>query len=237
MTFGLAELAASLGDRPLIAIAGAYAGGVLTSLTPCLYPMIPVTAAIVGGPSRDTTRARRIALVITYVAGLAATYASLGLVAGLTGTMFGATSTNPWLSFAMANVMLVAAAMMLDLLPSFVPASLQARAATMGEGGRFAGALTMGIVSGLVAAPCGAPVLAAILTWVTTTGNAALGFAYLLAFSVGMCTLLLVVGVAADQTVRLPRAGAWMLRIKRGFALLLLGVAEYYLISMGQLLI
>ena len=71
MTFGLADLAAALGDRPLLAIAGAYAGGVLTSLTPCLYPMIPVTAAIVGGPSRETTRARRVALVMTYVAGLA----------------------------------------------------------------------------------------------------------------------------------------------------------------------
>ena len=237
MTIGLAQLAAALSDRPMLAVAGAYAGGVLTSLTPCLYPMIPVTAAIVGGGEHAATRGQRAALVLTYVAGLAATYASLGLVAGLSGTMFGATSTNPWLSFAMANVMLVAAAMMLDLLPSFVPARLQARAAAMGEGGRFAGALTMGVASGLVAAPCGAPVLAAILTWVTTTGSAALGFAYLLAFSFGMCTLLLVVGIAAGQSVRLPRAGAWMLRIKRGFAFLLLGVAEYYLISMGQLLI
>ena len=79
-------------------------------------------------------------------------------------------------------------------------------------------------------------VLAAILTWVTTTGSASLGFVYLLAFSFGMCTLLLVVGVGAGHAVRLPRAGAWMLFIKRGFAFLLLGVAEYYLISMGQLL-
>lgn len=234
---GLAELAASFTDRPLLAVAGAYAGGVLTSLTPCLYPMIPVTAAIVGGNQRGASRGRRVALLLTYVAGLAATYGALGLAAGMSGTMFGATSTNPWLSFAMANVMLVAAAMMLDLVPSFVPARLQARAATVGEGGRFAGALTMGVVSGLVAAPCGAPVLAAILTWVTTTRSAGLGFAYLLAFSFGMCTLLLVVGVAAGQAVRLPRAGAWMLTIKRGFALLLLGVAEYYLVTMGQLLI
>ena len=236
MIIGLAELGVALSDRPLLAVVGVYAGGVLTSLTPCLYPMIPVTAAIVGGGERIATRGRRAALVLTYVAGLAATYAALGLAAGLTGTMFGATSTTPWLSFAMANVMLVAAAMMLDLLPSFVPARLQARAATLGDGGRFAGALTMGVASGLVAAPCGAPVLAAILTWVTTTGSATLGFAYLLAFSFGMCTLLLVVGLAADHAVRLPRAGAWMLAIKRGFALLLLGVAEYYLISTGQLL-
>ncbi len=232
----LADLATALTDRPLLAVAGAYAGGLFTSFTPCLYPMIPVTAAIVGGGEGTDSSGRRSSLVLTYVAGLSATYATLGLAAGMTGTMFGATSTNPWLSFAMANVMLAAAAMMLDLIPAFVPARLQARAAAMGTGGRFAGVFTMGVASGLVAAPCGAPVLAAILTWVTTTGSASLGFVYLLAFSFGMCTLLLVVGVGAGQAVRLPRAGAWMLFIKRGFALLLLGVAEYYLISMGQLL-
>lgn len=233
----LADLAAALGERPLVALAGAYAGGVLTSLTPCLYPMIPVTAAIVGGGERGAGTGRRTLLVFTYVAGLAATYATLGLMAGLGGRMFGATSTNPWLSFAMANVMLIAAAMMLDLIPSFVPARLQARAAGVGSGGRFAGAFAMGVASGLVAAPCGAPVLAAILTWVTASGSALLGFTYLLAFSFGMCTLLLVVGTATGAVLRLPRAGTWMVYVKRGFALLLLGVAEYYLITMGQLLI
>jgi thiol:disulfide interchange protein DsbD len=91
-------------------------------------------------------------------------------------------------------------------------------------------------MSGLVAAPCGAPVFAAILTWVTATQSGAMGFVYLFAFSLGMCALLVIVGLSSGALSRLPRAGAWMVWIKRGFALVMIGVAEYYLIKMGQLL-
>lgn len=229
-------LDAALSASPLAAMLTVFAGGVLTSLTPCLYPMIPVTVSIVGG-APGTRRSTRMALALTYVLGLAATYAGLGLLAGLTGTLFGSVSTNPWLLFTMANVMLLAAAMMADVLPVPIPQRLQARAATMGEGGRFAGVLVMGIVSGLVAAPCGAPVMAAILTWVSSTRSAWLGFLYLFVFSLGMSSLLLVFAIVADTSLRLPRAGPWMLWVKRAFAVILLGVAEYYLISMGQVLL
>ena len=99
------------------------------------------------------------------------------------------------------------------------------------------GAFVMGAMSGLVAAPCSAPVMAFVLTWVSTTRSAALGFGYLFAFSLGMCTLLVVVGLSAGTVSRLPRAGAWMVWIKRAFALLMLGVAEWYLIEMGKLMI
>jgi thiol:disulfide interchange protein DsbD len=92
-------------------------------------------------------------------------------------------------------------------------------------------------MSGLVAAPCSAPVMAAVLTWVTTTGSAGLGFAYLFAFSLGMCALLVGVGAFAGVAARLPRAGVWMAWVKKGFALLMLGAAEYYLVKMGQLVI
>jgi thiol:disulfide interchange protein DsbD len=95
----------------------------------------------------------------------------------------------------------------------------------------------MGAMSGLVAAPCGAPVMAAVLTWVTTTRSAALGFLYLFVFSLGMCTLLVAIGLSAGVLSSLPRAGAWMLWVKRLFALVMLGVAEYYLIKMGQVLL
>jgi thiol:disulfide interchange protein DsbD len=150
--------------------------------------------------------------------------------------MFGAISTNPWLSFTMANVMLLAAAMMADVIGVPIPASIQQRAAKVGTGGRVGGAFAMGAVSGLVAAPCGAPVMAGILTWVTTTKSAGLGFIYLLAFSLGMCTLLLVLAIATDTALRLPRPGPWMVGVKRLFALILVGVAEYYLVTMGQLI-
>jgi cytochrome c-type biogenesis protein len=232
----ISSFASDFGAHSLAGLAVAFGGGVLASLSPCLYPMIPITLSIVGGGRNGTAR-RRVGLVLVYIAGLASAYSLLGLIAGLTGTMFGGISTNPWLHFAMANVMLLAAAMMADVIAVPVPASIQQRAATIGTGGRIGGAFAMGGVSGLVAAPCGAPVLAGILTWVTTTKSTLLGFAYLLAFSLGMCTLLLALAVATDTALRLPRPGRWMVAVKRLFALVLLGVAEYYLVSMGRLIV
>jgi thiol:disulfide interchange protein DsbD len=200
--------------------------------------MIPITAAIVGGANTRTdgtvpSRWRTILLTLTYVIGLAGVYSILGVIAGITGTLFGTISSNPWAYFIMANLLIVAALSMLDVIPVRLPASIVARAASAGDGGRLVGALVMGMVSGLVAAPCSAPVMAAVLTWVTATGSATLGFVYLFAFSLGMCTLLVAVGLFSGTLARLPRAGTWMVWVKRLFALLMLGVAEYYLIQMG----
>ena len=241
------DLAARLSDAPLTAIPLLFGFGVLTSFTPCIFPMIPITAAIVGGQSvaegvadGEVVRASRwrpALLTLCYVVGLAAVYSGLGLLAGLTGTMFGTISTNPWLYFAMANLLLLAALSMLDVIPVRLPSAITARAATAGTGGRAAGAFVMGAMSGLVAAPCSAPVMLAVLAWVATTKSAALGFVYLFAFSLGMCALLVVVGLSSGHAARLPRAGPWMLWVKRGFAVIMLGVAEYYLIQMGRLLI
>lgn len=232
-------------SQPLVAIPALFLGGVLTSLNPCIYPMIPITAAIVGGhevagvkdgaPRRG--KMRPVLLTATYVLGLAAVYSVLGVMAGMTGTLFGAVSTNPWLYFVMANLLLVSALMMLEVLPVPVPQSLLDRASRAGTAGRFSGAFIMGAVSGLVAAPCGAPVMAAVLTWVSTTQSGLLGFVYLFSFSVGMCALLVLVGLSSGALARLPRSGAWMSWVKRGFGFLMIGVAQYYLIKMGQLLI
>jgi len=232
----------TLSGNPALAIPLVFAGGVLTSLTPCIYPMIPITAAIVGGAQAQAgapgaARWRPLGLTLTYVVGLALVYSMLGLFAGLTGTLFGTVSTNPWLYFLMANVLILAALAMLDVLPVRLPAALLSRASTAGTAGRYSGALVMGALSGLVAAPCSAPVMAAVLTWVSTTHSAALGFVYLFVFSLGMCTLLVVVGLSSGTLTRLPRAGVWMVWVKRVFALVMLAVAEYYLVKGGQLLI
>lgn len=205
--------------------------------------MIPITAAIVGGTTvRDANapappRWRPLVLTLTYVFGLALVYSALGLFAGLSGTLFGSVSTNPWLYFAMANLLLIASLAMLDVLPVRVPAAIMQRASTAGTAGRVSGAFTMGAMSGLVAAPCSAPVMAAVLTWVSSTKSAGLGFLYLFVFSLGMCTLLVVVGLSSGAIARLPRAGMWMVWIKRFFALVMIAVAEYYLVKMGQLII
>ena len=233
-------LTAQLSSSPLTALGLVFLGGVLTSLNPCIYPMIPITAAIVGGQTVGETnppRWRTAILTFAYVFGLASVYSTLGIIAGVTGTMFGTVSTNPWLYFAMANMMMLAALAMFDVIPIRLPAALAERAATAGTAGRASGAFVMGAMSGLVAAPCGAPVMAAILTWVSSQGSPTLGFVYLLVFSLGMCALLVIVGLSSGAVSRLPRAGNWMLWVKKGFGVVMLGVAQYYLIEMGKLLI
>src|SRR5918912_143634 len=149
------DLPALLSTRPALALPLVFAGGVLTSLTPCIYPMIPITLAIIGGQSVGEARHPRrrvLLLTLAYVVGLAVVYAGLGLFAGLTGSLFGTVSANPWAYFAMANVLVLAALAMLDVVPVRLPAGLMRRAATTGEGGRFVGAFVMGAMSGLVAA-------------------------------------------------------------------------------------
>jgi cytochrome c-type biogenesis protein len=234
------HISSQLSSSPLTALPVLFIAGVLTSLAPCIYPMIPITAAIVGGTAVGNAprpRSRTLVLTLIYVFGLALAYASLGLFAGLTGTLFGSVSTNPWAYFAMANLLLIAALAMLDVIPVRVPTWLLTRAATAGEGGTLWGVFVMGAASGLVAAPCSAPVMAAVLTWVTATRSGVLGFIYLFVFSLGMCTLLVVVGLFSGSIARLPRAGTWMVWIKRFFALIMFAVAEYYLVQMGLLLI
>ena len=199
--------------------------------------MLPVTVAIVGGQSAGgTDRRSPVALTFAYALGLALVYAALGVIAGMTGTIFGTISTNPWLQFLLGNLLIVFALALLDVLPMRVPQSLLRRASTAGAKGGVPGAFAMGAASGFVVAPCGAPVMAAVLTWVATTKSAALGFVYLFVFSFGMCALLIAAGLSAGFLARLPRAGTWMLWVQRALAVVLFGAAEYYFVQMGKLL-
>jgi thiol:disulfide interchange protein DsbD len=228
------DLAETLRQRPLLALPVLFGAGLLTSLTPCIYPMIPITAGLLGGAgAAGRTRGQRVRMTLLYVLGLAAVYATLGLVAGLTGALFGAISANKWALLAMANVLLVSGLALLDVF------SVRASSGVLAWASRFAadspwGAFMMGATSGLVAAPCGAPAFAAVLTFVGATGSAALGFAYLLAFSLGMTAILVVVGLSAGSLAALPKSGGWLVWIKRAGGVLLLLMAEYYVFKAGQ---
>ncbi|MEZ4377610.1 MAG: cytochrome c biogenesis protein CcdA [Gemmatimonadales bacterium] len=226
-------LDAALVDRPLVALGLLFAAGVATSLTPCIYPMIPITAGVLGGAGAATRSRRRTAtLTAMYVLGLALVYATLGLVAGMTGTLFGTISSNPWAYFTFGNLLLVAALAMLDVIPLRAPQRVLAWAGRLG-GDSVGGAFLLGATSGLVAAPCGAPAFAAVLTWVASTRSAVWGFTYLFVFSLGMTALLVVVGLASGTLAALPRAGTWTLWIKRLGAIIMLAMAEYYFVKMG----
>src|SRR5260370_4084496 len=126
------DLAATLSHRPLVAVATLFGAGLVTSLTPCIYPMIPITAGIISGTSAgQASRARTAALTLAYVTGLALFYAVLGLIAGLTGSLFGTVSASPWTRFAIGHLLLVFALAMLDVIPVSAPSPLVPSAAVL----------------------------------------------------------------------------------------------------------
>lgn len=229
-------LEATLRDQPLLALAVLFGAGLATSLTPCVYPMIPITAGILGGVgSARRSRGRTLQLTAVYVLGLALVYASLGLLAGLSGTLFGSVSSSPWALFLMGNLLLVFGLSLLDVFTMNAPARLAAWAGRL-AGDSVGGVFALGATSGLVAAPCGAPAFAAVLTFVSTTGSALLGFLYLFVFSIGLTALLVAVGLFSGSLAALPRAGKWTLWIKRAGGVILLAMAEYYFVRMGSVL-
>src|SRR5690606_22548574 len=137
----IALLQAGLGEtlqhRPLLAVATLFGAGVLTSLTPCIYPMIPITAGVIAGTAGERpSRRRRAALTLTYVAGLALLYATLGLLAGLSGSLFGTVSASPWARLAIGNLLLLFGLAMLDVIPVAAPDRLSRWAAGL-TGGSF----------------------------------------------------------------------------------------------------
>jgi cytochrome c-type biogenesis protein len=230
------NLESTLQEQPLTALLVLFGAGLATSLTPCVYPMIPITAGILGGAgSSRRSRGRTAMLTGVYVLGLALVYSVLGLLAALTGTLFGTVSSNPWAYFIMGNLLLVFGLALLDVFTVNAPARLASWAGRL-AGNSVGGVFALGATSGLVAAPCGAPAFAAVLTFVSTTGSAWLGFVYLFVFSLGLTALLIAVGLFSGTLAALPRAGRWTLWIKRAGGVLLLVMAEYYFVKMGTVL-
>ena len=196
--------------------------------------MIPITAGILGGAGAAGNPGRTRALMtLLYVLGLATVYALLGLIAGLTGSLFGAVSSNKWSLLVMGNLLLVSGLALLDVFTVRASGGLLAWASRF-SAERPAGAFMMGATSGLVAAPCGAPAFAAVLTFVGATGSGVLGFLYLFVFSLGMTALLVVIGLSAGRLAALPRGGAWMVWVKRAGGVVLLVMAQYYIFQAGR---
>lgn len=232
----IAGIESTLRDQPLAAVAALFGAGLATSLTPCVYPMIPITAGILGGAGAvQRSRGRNILLTLVYVLGLALMYSVLGLLAALSGTLFGTVSASPWAYFFMGNLLLVFGLALLDVFTVSAPGRLLSWSSRF-TGNSVGGVFAMGATSGLVAAPCGAPAFVAVLTFVSTTRSALLGFLYLFVFSLGLTALLIAVGIFSGGLAALPRAGKWTLWIKRAGGAVLLAMAEYYFVRMGSVL-
>jgi thiol:disulfide interchange protein DsbD len=208
---------------PLLAFGVAFLGGVLTSLTPCVYPLIPITVSIFG--ARKASRGEAVALSGLYVLGIGAMYTALGVGAALTGQAFGGVMSNPWVVGSVALVFAVMAASMFGAFEIALPASLQARLNTVGGAGRT-GAFAMGLVAGVIAAPCTGPVLTSILLLIAKQGSVALGAGLMLSYALGMGLLFFLIGAFS---ISLPKSGAWMDTVKSVFGVALLAAAGIYL--------
>ncbi len=224
-----------LSASPFLAYIAVFLSGVLTSFTPCVYPMIPITIAYIGGRSGES-RLKGLSLSIFYVLGMAATYSALGAFAAMTGKLFGAASTNPILYLVVANIFIFLGLSMLDVFTLPIPSFLTSRQPGKKSGGYF-GAFLVGLLAGTVAAPCTAPVLGVVLTFVAAKQNVIYGMTLLFVFSIGLGTLLIIVGTFAGLMSSMPKTGKWSVAIKKFFGWVMIGTGEFFLIQAGILFV
>ncbi|MFZ9594686.1 MAG: cytochrome c biogenesis protein CcdA [Bdellovibrionia bacterium] len=234
-----------------IALVFAYLGGILSSLTPCVYPMIPITIGVVGGVNPVERSWSQVFLrSLSYVLGMTVVYSFLGILAGLSGRVFGSfTQTSGWY-MTLGTIMTFAALVMLEILP-FDPGAWWAKLRQKLSSSRPAfgtpstpklgaemtalGAFFLGSSSGLIAAPCTTPVLTSILAYIAKTQSVGLGFSLMICFSLGLGTLLLVIATFTGALQVLPKSGQWMKTLKAISGLILLAFAEYLIYQSGRL--
>jgi thiol:disulfide interchange protein DsbD len=214
-----------------LALALAFLFGILSSLTPCVYPVIPITVAYIGSRSEGKGKGHGFLLSLAFVLGLAAVYATLGAVSAKAGAAFGSLTQTPWVGVPIALLFLVLALSMFNLFefktPAFITNRIERTKQNTGGGG-FVGAFFIGALSGLVASPCIGPLILAILVVVAATGSVVLGFFYLFAFALGMGVLFMVIGTFSGVLASLPKSGGWMDGVRVFFGALILAAAFYF---------
>lgn len=221
------DFSAVLGSRNLLLVAGVFLlGGLLLSLTPCVLPMVPILSSIIVGQSGSVTPARGFRLALAYSLGMALVYTGFGMAAGLAGEGLAAALQNAWVLGGFALALVALSLSMFGAYELQLPSALQSRLAQWSgrlQGGNDVGVFLMGGVSAVIVGPCVAAPLAGALVYISQTRDVVLGGVALFAMAIGMSVPLLLVGLSAGSL--LPRAGAWMERIKHGFGFMLLGVA------------
>jgi thioredoxin:protein disulfide reductase len=203
-----------------------FVAGLVLSLLPCSYPMIPILSAIIIGEGHRATHARGFALSLSYVIGMALVYTALGIGAALVGQSLGAWLQNPWVLGAFAVLLTLFALSLIAGLDIALPQRWHDRmseASNRRPGGKFAAVAAMGALSALVVGACMTAPLFAVLAFIAHTGNALLGGAALFSMGMGLGVPLLIVGLGAGAL--LPRAGGWMEGIKVFFGVVLLAAA------------
>ncbi len=200
-----------------------FLGGLLTALTPCVYPLIPITLGVFGAKSAES-RTKAVMLVFSYVLGMGVVFSVLGVVAALSGKAFGSALGSPWVAGGLAVFLLVLATSMFGAFELALPSGLVQRLSNVGGGGVL-GAALMGSVAGFLAAPCTGPVLAGVLAFVAQSQNAPIGGGLLFIYALGIGVPFFLLGVFA---VRLPKGGVWMEWVKSIMGIALVALALSY---------
>jgi len=202
-----------------------FLGGLGLNLTPCVYPLIPITMSYFGGQTTGKS-GRRLLLAILYVIGIAIVNSALGTLAALTGGLLGSFMTNPVVLIVIAGVLIALSLSMFGVYEFGVPSFLM----NMGGGSRtgYFGALIMGLTMGIVAAPCIGPFVIGLLTYVASTGNPFIGFSMFFTLSLGLGIPFIFLAFFSSKIDNLPRSGEWMVGVRIIFGLIMVGMALYF---------
>ena len=201
--------------------------GIFLSLTPCIYPMIPITMGILQSQGSNSV-IRNFILSLTYTVGIATTFAFFGLLAAFTGHMFGSIMNNTFVILFIVLLLGYLAGSMIGLYEMYIPRFLQTNKQNV-QGGSLLSIFMFGALSGTVASPCLSPGLLLLLTIVTSIGSLLLGFLLLFAFGLGLGMPLLIIGTFSSSLQVLPKAGVWMIDIKQFFGFIMLATCFYFL--------
>ena len=208
---------------------GIFAGGIALNLTPCIYPLIPITVSYFGGQSAGGQR-KLLVHGVCYIGGLATTNSVLGVVAAMTGGMLGSLLQQPIVLVLVAAVLIFFASSLFGLWEIRLPYGLS-QAASKTYSGYF-GSLFMGMTLGVVASACIGPFILGLLTWVATLGNIWIAFLIFFTLSLGLGLPLFFLALFSGQLSKLPRSGEWMMWVKKLLGWILIGMAAYFIQSL-----
>jgi thiol:disulfide interchange protein DsbD len=208
---------------PLLLI-GVFLAGLALNLTPCVFPLIPITVGFFSQQTKDGKRST-FPLALAYVFGIAVTYSVLGVLAALSGALFGGALQSPLVVGVIVVVLLALATSMFGLWELRVPS--WAQRASGGRSGVI-GALVMGLVMGFVAAPCVGPFVVGLLTYVGQRGDPLFGFVLFFTLAAGLGLPYLILGTFTGAVNRLPTSGMWMVGVRRVFGVILIAMAAYF---------
>lgn len=217
------------GNGLIIGLFFVFLGGLALNLTPCVYPLIPITIGFFGGQSEGKT-SRLVGMGLLFVVGMAVTYSVIGVITALTGSVFGALLQNPIVIILIALIFVVLSLSMFGVYEFKLPDSWVAKAG--GAKGGMYGAFFMGLTMGIVAAPCIGPFVLGLVTYTAAKADPFFGFLLFFVLAVGLGTPYLFLAIFSGKIKKLPRAGEWMEAVKHIFGLILIGMAIYFLLPL-----